>query len=179
MAIQVYSTVLNGLQAYAAGTAYASSVTLTDVSAAPNYVLPANFLVAGSVLRFTAWGTFSTTGTPTLLMGVYYGAAAAGTALAASTAITTGSGVTTVPFRMELTTQIRTAGTSGTAMTQGFLDMGTSVSAVNHLPIPQTALAAVTVDTTAAKALTFGAQWGTNSASNTLTCHGFVIESLV
>lgn len=179
MAIQVYSTVLNGLQAYAAGTALASSTSLTDISAAPNYVLPANFLVAGSVLRFTAFGVFSTTGTPTLLLGVYYGAVAGANPIAVSSAVTTGSGVTNVPWRIEVTTVVRTAGTAGTAMSQGFLDMGTSVSAVNHLPLPQTALAATTHDTTAAKALTVGAQWSANSASNTITCHGFIIESLV
>ncbi len=37
-------------------------------------------------------------------------------------------------------------------------------------------VATATIDTTAAKALTIGAQWGTNSASNTITCHHFGVE---
>jgi len=36
----------------------------------------------------------------------------------------------------------------------------------------------VTVDTTAAKVLSIGAQWSAASASNTVTLHGFTIESM-
>jgi hypothetical protein len=172
-----WESLLNSPQATAAGTALASSVALTDVSPGPNYVLPANFLQNGSALRFTAFGVFSTTATPTLLLGFYYGGIA-GTALATTGAITTATTVTNVPWRLEVTTTIRTTGASGTAMSQGFCLFGTSVSAASFLPVPNTALATVTVDTTAAKALTVGAQWGTSSASNTLTCHGFYVESL-
>lgn len=172
-----WESLLNSPQPTAAGTALASSTTLTDISVAPQFTLPANFLGAGSALKFTAYGVFSTTATPTLLLGVYYGGVA-GTALAATTATTTGSGVTNVPWRLELHTTVRTTGSSGTAISQGFVDLGTSVSAVTHVPLPQVALTTVTVDTTAAKTLTVGAQWGTSSASNTITLHGFYVESL-
>ena len=177
MPMMTWESLLNSPQATAAGTALASSTTLTDISPAPQFVLPANFLQAGSALRLTAFGVFSTTATPTLLLGFYYGGVA-GVALAASAAITTGSGVTNVPWRLEATTTVRSVGSSGTAMTHGILNLGTSVSAVNTAPIPATALATVTIDTTAAKAITVGAQWGTSSPSNTVTCHGFYIESL-
>lgn len=172
-----WQALLNSPNPVASGTALASSTTLTDISQSPPVVLPANMLVPGSVLRFTAFGRFSTTGTPTLLLGVYYGGVA-GVALAASTAITTGSGVANVPFRIELQTTIRAIGSAGSAFSQGFLDLGTSVSAVSHVPLPQTANAAVTIDTTTAKALTVGAQWGTSSASNTITLDHFYAESL-
>lgn len=158
-----------------AGTAYNTSVTLTDVSPAPQIVLPANLLDVGQILRMTAFGVFSTTVTPTLLLGFYYGGVA-GTALAASAATATASGVTNVPFRMEWEGRVRSTGTSGTIFGQGFLDLGTTVALVNHSPLPVTALAAVTIDTTTAKAITVGAQWGTSSASNTLTCHHFSVE---
>ncbi len=177
MPYMVWSSLLNSPQPTSAGTALASSTSLTDISATPNFVLPANFLQAGTALRFTAFGTFSTTGTPTLLLGIYYGGIA-GTALATTGAITTGSGVTNVPFRLELTTTVRTTGSSGTAMSQGFCAFGTTVAATTFLPVPNTALATVSIDTTAAKALTVGAQWSANSASNTVTCHGFQIESM-
>lgn len=177
MPYMTWESLLNSPQPAAAGTALANSVTLTDISAAPQFVLPANFLQVGSALRFTAYGVFSTTGTPTLSLGLYYGGVA-GVALATTGAVTTGTGVANVPFRLELTATVRSTGTSGSLMCQGFCDFGTSVSVVSHLPIPNTALATVTIDTTSAKALTVGAQWGTASASNTVTCHGFYVESL-
>jgi hypothetical protein len=158
-----------------AGAAYNTSVTLTDVSPAPQIVLPANQLDNGMVMRLTAFGVFSTTVTPTLLLGFYYGGVA-GTALAASAATATASGVTNVPFRMEWEGRVRTTGTGGTIFGQGYLDLGLTVATVTHSPLPVTALAAVTIDTTTAKALTVGAQWGTSSASNTLTCHHFSVE---
>ena len=176
--IQTWESVLNAPLATAAGTAYASSTTLTDVSPTPNFVLPANSLFPGAALKLTAFGTFSTTGTPTLLLGFYYGAVA-GTALAATLANTTGSGVTNVPWRLEIEVICRSAGSSGTVMCSGTALIGTSVSAAGIAPLPQIALATVTIDTTAAKAITVGAQWGTSSACNTLTCHGFQIESRV
>jgi hypothetical protein len=47
----------------------------------------------------------------------------------------------------------------------------------DEVPIPATALGAVTVGTTAAKTITIGATGGTPNASNTLTLHGFKIWS--
>lgn len=160
-----------------AGSALANSTTLTDVSPAPQVVLPANFLVVGSTLRITADGVFSNTATPTLLLGVYIGGVA-GTALAATGATTTTTGASNWPWRVEYTCTVRTVGSSGTIMGQGFVDLATSLTAVTRIPIPSTALATVTFDSTAAKAITIGAQWGTASASNTLTCHNMIVESL-
>lgn len=172
-----WTTLLNSPQPTAAGTALNTSTTLTDISVAPQFTLPANFLTAGSALSLEAWGIFSTTGTPTLLLGFYYGGVA-GVALGTTGAITTGSGVANVPFRIKLDVDVWTSGTSGTAKTQGYCGFGTSVSAWTWLPIPNTAnTGTVTVDTTAAKAVTVGAQWSASSASNTVTLHGFKIFS--
>jgi hypothetical protein len=160
----------------ASGTAYASSTTITDVSPTPNKVIPANYLLPGMKLRLKACGTFSNTGTPTLILGFYVGAVA-GTALAATSAITTTTGATNWPWSMALDVQVRTLGSSGTVMPMnGFIDLATSLTAVTRRPIPETALATVTWDTTASKALTVGATWGTSSASNTLTCLDFDVE---
>ncbi len=177
MPLMTWESLLNSPQNPAAGAAYNTSVALTDVSPAPQLVLPANFLQAGSALRFTAFGVFSNTATPTLLLGIYYGGVA-GVALAASGATTTTTGATNWPWRLELTSTVRTNGATGTIISQGFLDLATSLTAVTRIPIPATALATVTIDTTAAKALTVGAQWGASSVSNTLTCHGFYAESM-
>lgn len=163
-----------------AGAPLASSTTLTDISILPQLTIPANFLQVGSAIRLTAFGLFSTTVTPTLLLGFYYGTTTgvSGVALAASAATATGSGVTNVPWRMEYTGIVRTVGASGTIMGQGFLHLGTTVALVNTSPLPVIALATVTIDTTVAKVITAGAQWGTNNAANTITCHGMFVESM-
>lgn len=178
MASQYWEILLNAPPSAGPGTAYSTSVTLTDVSPAPQYSLPAGSLQPGSVLRWSAFGVFSTTGTPTLLLGFYYGGVAGALPLATTGAVTTGTTLTNVPFRIQAETVVRTNGAAGTAMTQGAAWLGTSVSAWSTLPIPNTALATVAIDTTTAKQLTLGAQWGTNSASNTLTCHSFLVELL-
>ena len=160
-----------------AGAAYNTSVTLTDVSPAPQTIIPASFLQVGSAIKVTAWGFFTNTSTtPTLLLGVYYGGVA-GVALGATGATTTTSTATNIPFRLEYTGIVRTIGSSGSIMGQGFVDLATSLTAVTRIPIPATALATVTIDTTSAKALTIGAQWGTSAAGNSLTLQGVIIES--
>jgi hypothetical protein len=163
------------------GTAYASSTTLTDVSPGGTtnpIAVPAYSLQKGMLLRLRASGTFSNTGTPTLLLGFYLGGTA-GTALAATSAITTTTGATNWPWALSLDLRVRTTGSSGTVMPgMGYLDLPTSLTAFTHRPIPETALATVTWDTTATKTLTVGAQWGTSSASNTLTCLDLNVELL-
>lgn len=158
------------------GTAYASSTTLTDVSATPNITLPGNLLELGSELELEAAGQFSTTGTPTLLLGFYFGGVA-GAALAASTAITTGSAAAAWPWIMRYRGIVRAVGSSGSIVGQGWLKLGTSLTAFTVRPIPEVAASrTVTIDTTAAKAITVGAQWGTSSSSNTLTCNDISVK---
>lgn len=160
------------------GTPLASSTSLTDVSPAPQVTFPANFLnYPGARVWLHAFGTFSNTSTPTLLIGFYYGGVA-GTALAATGATTTTVGATSWPWSADLWCELRGTGSSGTIMCQGNVKFPTSLTAVSEVPIPSTALATVTIDTTAAKAVTVGAQWGTNSASNTLTCQMLSVVSV-
>lgn len=152
------------------GAAYASSVTLTDVSPLPAITLPANTLEPGSEFEIYAEGQFSNTGTPTLLLGFYYGGVA-GTALAATTAITTTTGATAWPWQLQYRGTVRSSGATGSIQGQGRLYLGTSLVAVTTRFIPETlALRTVAIDTSTAKAITVGAQWGTSNASNTLTC---------
>lgn len=177
MPAQFWSALLDSPAYIADGTALASSTTLTDISPVPTLTFPANYLYAGQVFRVTAAGRVSTTGTPTLNLGIYYGAVA-GTALATTGAITTTSGVTNVTWRLEGTIVIRTVGATGTAFTTGFVHGISGTVGVSVVPMPAATPAAVTIDTTAAKALTIGATWGTNSASNTITQHQWLIEAL-
>lgn len=174
MPAQFWTSVITSPNYIADGAALASSTSLTDISPTPNLILPANYLYPGQCLKVVARGRFSTTATPTLLLGVYYGAVA-GTALGTTGAITTTSGVTNVPWRLELDLVVRTVGSSGTAFSEGCVAGISGTVGVSEVPIPASAPAAVTIDTTAAKALTIGAQWGASSASNTITCHMFKV----
>jgi len=158
------------------GTALANSTTLTDISPAPQITLPAGQLEVGTELEIDAMGTFSTTGTPTLLLGIYYGGVA-GVALAASSAITTGSAAANWPFVISYRGVIRSVGSAGSINGQGTLQLGTALTAFSVRPIPETfAARTVTIDTTAAKTLTIGAQWGTASASNTVTLNDLSVR---
>jgi len=167
--------------ATADGTALASSTSLTAISPSastnPAYTIPANRLFPGAAIRVRGYGRVSTTGTPTLLLGVYSGGAG-GTALGTTGAITTTSGVTNVPWFLEALIVCRTIGSSGTLFTQGLVTGISGTAGVSAVPIPASAPAAVTVDTTTAKTLDLCAQWGTNSASNTITQHLWIVEGL-
>lgn len=159
------------------GTALATSVTLTDISPSPQKV-PASavMLEPGMEIEVNAWGELGTTATPTLILGLYWGGVA-GVALAASTAVTQGT-ATAWPWSIYYRGQVRTIGTAGTIKGAGTVSFPTSLTASTLRMIPETAAArTVTVDTTAAgaKALTVGAQWGTSSASNTITCYGLSV----
>jgi len=173
---QSWRSVLNA-PGVGAGSALASSATLTDISPAPQLVFPANYLYVGQRLRLVGHGIFSTTGTPTLLIGGYYGGVA-GTLLAAITATATGNNAASWPWRIELDIYVRSTGSSGTVWCNGWVDLGTALATVSHVPVPSTQTQPVTVNTTTANALTVGAQWGTSSASNTITCEDAYVEAL-
>jgi hypothetical protein len=158
------------------GAAYASSTTLTDVSPLPPIVLPANLLEPGSEIEIRAMGEFSNTATPTLLLGFYLGGVA-GVALAASSAVTTTTGAAAWPWMIEYRGVIRSAGATGSINGQGALRLGTALTAFTVRPIPEVAASrTVTIDTTTAKSITLGAQWGTSSASNTLTVNDISVR---
>jgi hypothetical protein len=155
------------------GTALNTSVTLTDITpgtATTGVVIPSNTLEIGSEIQLHAYGFFSNTSTPTLLLGFYYGGVA-GAALAATSAITTTTGASSWAWQLEYRGRVRAIGTSGSIVGQGELKIATSLTAWTTRPIPETSAGrTVTIDTTAAKVVTVGAQWGTSSASNTITC---------
>lgn len=176
MPLQSWEAVLN-VPGEGAGTAYASSTSATDVSPSPQLTLPAGYMYIGQRLRVIGYGIFSTTGTPNLTLGVYYGGVA-GTLLAGTGTVATGSGAASWPWRIQLEIYVRSLGSSGTVWCNGLVFLGTSLTATSVLNIPNSQTQPITVDTTAAKALTIGATWGTSSASNTLTCEDAYIEAI-
>ncbi len=178
MPAQFWESTLNS-PGIGAGASYNTSNTITDISPAPQLVLPANFLYVGQKMRLTAFGTYANSGTtPTLTLGFYYGGVA-GIALAATAALTTTNSATVNwPWRIEATAEVRTIGSSGTIMVQGVAWLATSLTAWATTPMPTTALATVSIDTTTAKAVSVGATWGTNASANIAFCQGFFCEAM-
>ncbi len=172
---QMWEAVLN-TPGQGAGAAYASSAAATDVSPAPQFMSQTfgSNVYVGQRFKFTAWGIFSNTGTPTLNLGIYYGGVA-GTALATSGAVTTTTGATNWWWRIEVDSEVITLGSSGAIRSYGWIDIPTSATAVTRQQMSATAQD-VTVNTTTNSALTVGATWGTSSASNTLTLKGYRIQ---
>lgn len=172
--------------AVADGTAVANTTTETILF--PNITIPANYMQDGRTLRLTLYGRHSTTATPTLTFRIRWGGVA-GTVIAASGAITCGSAVTAAMWRMEVFIQVRTNGSTGTVFCTGEVEVAedaantvgsaTNATAVGMMGSAGVATpAAVTVDLSAATALSVTAQWSAASASNTITGHQYVIESL-
>lgn len=161
----------------ARGTAKNTFTTYQDVyGVAASQPLPmsaANELKLGTRIEIEAWGEFSTTGTPTLQIGAIYNATAAaagGTALAQSAAITTATGAAAFPWHYHACGVVTATGTSGVLYMHGILDLGTSLTAFASSAAPVTAAArSVAVDTTISARWGIGAAWGTSSASNSIT----------
>jgi hypothetical protein len=164
--VAITSNTFTGPQDLTTGTAGTLGIPLT---------VPANFFRVGQAWRFTAGGSFSTTGTPTLVFGIYVGAAAQ----AVNVALTTASGAATLPWWLTVQGTIRSIGasTSGTMMCQGLLTYGTTLTAVTTIPIPGIALAVGTgFDTTIANKLTVDATYSSSSSSNIVVLHQWLVE---
>lgn len=148
----------------------------THAAAAQPCIIPVNYLKAGSTLWTRAAGTFSTTGTPTLILGLYYGT----TVLAVNVAITAASGAATLPWILELFTNVRSTAPDSAVvtMTQGTLKYGTTATALTEVWVPGTAPATVNVDNTAAQALTVKGTWSASSASNIIVLNQFDIVEI-
>lgn len=172
--------------ATADGTAIANTTTETIIF--PNITIPANYLQDGRVLRVSAFGRHSTTATPTLTFRLRWGGVS-GTVIAASGGMTAGSAVTAAMWKVEVLIQVRTNGATGTVFATGEAiiaeDAATTVGSATNAPAHSfmgsagvATPAAATVDLTVDTALSITAQWGTASASNTLTGHNYLVESL-
>ncbi len=156
------------------GATLASSTSLTQISPTPDVVVKPNTSVVGQVIRVTAFGKFSTTSTPTLLIAPYWGGVGGVLMTTGATAITCASSVTDSTWTFEAEFTVRSIGSSGTIIGVATIAGVSAVTAVNLSPSTSPALA--TVDTSTGKALVLGATWGSNSASNSITCQHFSVE---
>jgi hypothetical protein len=161
------------------GTAVANTTTETIIF--PGHTVPAfSMNDIGRALRVTTFGRHSTTGTPTLIFRIRWGGVS-GAVLWVSETITTGSAVTAANWQLEALIVTRAIGTSGSLFASGWLALHTSATASSFWIVGSSgydAPAAVTGDLTIDQSLVVTAQWGTASASNTLTGHQLLVESL-
>ena len=120
MANQTYETLAN--QAAQAGLSFPSGsqwagTTITDVSSAlgPDYTIPVGFLQVGSVMRVTAAGTFTVSGSATSLTLQIMIGGTTGTSLftTGSVALSTSG---TNAFRIESLIKVTSLASTGTAV---------------------------------------------------------------
>lgn len=158
------------------GAAFTTFTTRQFVDPLPVPVIAPPSLRPGVRVKIEAEGRFSTTVTPTLVIGVAFGTVGATGALATpvvlaeSAAITTASGAAAFQWRLEYRGIVTAFGTSGTIVGTGSLEIGTSLTAISSTPIPITdALRTVTINTTIAQGVGIVATWSASSASNSIT----------
>ena len=135
--------------------------------------LPANFWTVGKTIRIEIHGDFADTGNPTAEVQAYYGA----TSLIDSSAITLSGLADTEEWETHIIMTCRSVGATGTIETiiDWEYETSTGSSAIERLDVAGTT---TVIDTTASGALDATFQWGTASASNTLTSEIGLVEVL-
>jgi len=184
---QGYIAVL--LNSIADGTALTNTTTATSilpVIAKPT--LPANYLFAGKMFRVTASGRVSTVVTTpgTLTLDLRFGSVNvfSGGAMTLNTTAQTNVGwIYEAIFTVRAVGATTTANVLGQGSWQSHAVIGsplpTAGSAGEHiLPFNTAPVVGTGFDSTAAQLVDLFATWSVASASNSITCHQFLIEDL-
>lgn len=135
--------------------------------------LPANLLRAGKSIRITARGINSTgpaAGTLT------FRAKLGGTNVCASPSNAATNNLVNRGWRIAVDITCRTVGATGTVRAQGSIYRSTGAGTSNTWMLVSTS--DTVINTTTVLAINVTAQWGTASASNTITCTNLTIEIL-
>lgn len=174
MSRQTWAEVLS--VAETAGAAVANTTTPTSLlPTGAVFTLPANFFDIGKQIEVEAYGKISTTGTPTITFSVYL----AGATFCATQAITTGSGITNLTWKMRMLITCRAigSGTSANAMFTGeVLGVGSATSLV-MVPASSPAVSSG-FSSTVSNAVDLYATWSAASASNTITLENYTLRAL-
>lgn len=145
------------------------------------------FKTIGAAWKQEAFGIISTTVTPTIAFGTYYGVVAATitTNLCITPTVTTASGLANINwYWLAMSRTVAVTSTTATMLTTGILFgdievLGTTVAtepqqwAVNATPPT-----AVTTDLSSNVFITLKATWGTSSVSNTITTNFYTLTSV-
>lgn len=163
--------------AYSALSAQTTVASSSAEAVIASLTIPAGDAVAGAVYRIRAWGVASVTATPTFIFRSRIGGVT-GPEIADSGFRTASSGISNHTWRVELDLACLSPGSSGSFFGQQTVAEAISVAAGPPFApaVLQDGTGTVTTDSTVAKVLCVTVQWGTASASNTLTCRGFIAE---
>lgn len=146
-----------------------SETTITSTGGG-SLTLPANFLTVGKTLKLKGYGFHSTSGTPTLRVKLKMGST-----VLLDTGVQTSTAASNDGIMFEALITCRTTGETGTVFAQGFYaEKLTNGGAINHFAWINTA--ATTIDTTTTQAISVTMQWGTASASNTISLTNCTLE---
>jgi hypothetical protein len=165
---------VGALFAQTATATVANTVTQTTLvsTGVGSVTLPADYLVAGKTLRVRASGFLSDTGTPNLTMRVKFGT----TVIASTGAVALNGTISNNVWLLECDITCRAAGASGTVFGQGKFFFDNSAQTGKTEGMVNTAT--VTIDTTAAQAISVTAEWDAASASNTISATNLTVEAV-
>jgi predicted RecA/RadA family phage recombinase len=168
-----------GVAQYLQGVVFSQTATVTVAnsvaettltgSGVGTLTLPANFFVAGKSVRLTAWGYHSSVSTPTINVRFKLGS----TTIVSTGAVNSGNG-TNNGWLVDVVLTCRTTGGSGTVIAQGIFTENHALGGRHDMESTGT----TTINTTTSQAITLTAQWGTASASNTISCTNLILEVL-
>lgn len=146
----------------------ATAVANTVVASGPTAIrILGKSLSDGCIINVHAAGRVSTTGTPTLDIGLYNGS----TALIAFAQITCTNNTASAPFSAQFTGVVRSLGALGTILWTGRMDAEDA-----NLDVGIADSTADTVDTNSAIDLSILATWSAASASNSIVFEQFYVE---
>ena len=149
-----------------ASTTVANTTTETTLfgTGTGTKTLDASFLSIAKSIEIDLWGTIATLVTPTIRLKVKFGS----TVIIDTTALTLLTITGTNLWNSKAVIDCRTTGAAGTVFGQGMVLYYTSSTGLAGLATPNTTTS--TIDTTTTQVIDVTVQWGTASASNTITC---------
>jgi hypothetical protein len=160
---------LGGVVYRQAGTAHTSTTTEALIG---SYSIPANTLVAGSVIEVEYQGiATATTNTDTLTVKLYIGGLG-GTAILTGTATDVANNNI---FSGKATIVVRTAGSSGTLVAHGHHTDVPAASGTATIGIAEIT-ASTTINTEAAQVVGVGADWSTTDVNNSCRLDILVVK---
>ena len=177
---KTYAESISGATVYHSGVLFSqtSSVTVSNTTTETSLLgtglgsatLPANFAAVGRSIRVRSYGYISNTATPSATLRIKVGSV---TILTSTGSLPSGLSNALVEF--DFTFRFETIGATGTIIGQGSTKI-TSGAFVSSVGRPLVMTADATIDTTIANALDVTYEWGTASASNTISMTNAIIE---
>jgi hypothetical protein len=164
-----------------AQTTLANSTAETMIA---QFTIAASEAIVGAAWRLRAWGLFGVTGTPTLTFRTRLGGTG-GSSNASSGAQTIQSGVTNRLWASEQTLVCTSTGISANWYSQFYVRMSGVLAGAAPFINDGAELTSIMDGTSvmvessvASKAFGLSAQWSAASASNSITCQGFLAERI-